>query len=76
LWFTHSTFECKAASRNGRLVISLQNVGIYPALQPKNPTMTTLLIALMLGAVSTTETQVNFYQTARRNIQDDSHNKI
>jgi hypothetical protein len=31
------------------------------------------LIALMVGAVSTSETSVSFYQTARRNIPEDSH---
>jgi hypothetical protein len=31
------------------------------------------LIALMMQAVSTSETCVNFYQTTRRNIPEDSH---
>jgi hypothetical protein len=31
------------------------------------------LIALMMEAASTSETSVNFYQTARRNIPEDSH---
>jgi hypothetical protein len=31
------------------------------------------LIALMMEAVSTSETSVNFYQTTRRNIPEDSH---
>jgi hypothetical protein len=33
-------------------------------------------IALMMEAVSTSETSVNFYQTTRRNIPDDSHVKM
>jgi hypothetical protein len=32
-----------------------------------------LLIALMMEAVSTSETSVNIYQTTRRNIPEDSH---
>jgi cell division protein FtsL len=32
-----------------------------------------LLIALMMEVVSTSETSVNFYHTARRNIPEDSH---
>jgi hypothetical protein len=32
-----------------------------------------LLIALMMEAASTSETLVNFYQTTRRNIPEDSH---
>jgi hypothetical protein len=32
-----------------------------------------LLIALMMEAVSTFETSVNFYQTTRCNIPEDSH---
>jgi hypothetical protein len=31
------------------------------------------IIALMMEAVSTSETSVNFYQTKRRNILEDSH---
>jgi hypothetical protein len=31
------------------------------------------VIALMMQAVSTSETSVNFYQTTRRNIPEDSH---
>jgi hypothetical protein len=31
------------------------------------------LIALMMEAASTTETSVNFYQTAQRNNPEDSH---
>jgi hypothetical protein len=31
------------------------------------------LIALMMEAASTSETSVNFYQTSRRNISEDSH---
>jgi hypothetical protein len=31
------------------------------------------LIALMMGALSTYETLVNFYQTTQRNISEDSH---
>jgi hypothetical protein len=31
------------------------------------------LIALMMEAASTSETSVNFYQTTRRNIPEDSH---
>jgi hypothetical protein len=31
------------------------------------------LIALMIEAVSTSETSVNFYQTTRRNIPEDSN---
>jgi hypothetical protein len=31
------------------------------------------LIALMMEAVSTSETSVSFYQTTRRNIAEDSH---
>jgi hypothetical protein len=31
------------------------------------------LIALIIEAVSASETSVNFYQTARRNIPEDSH---
>jgi hypothetical protein len=31
------------------------------------------LIALQMEAVSTSETSVNFYQTTRRNIPEDSH---
>jgi hypothetical protein len=34
------------------------------------------LITLMLEAVSTFETSVNFYQTSRRNIPEDSHLQI
>jgi hypothetical protein len=34
---------------------------------------TGLLIALMMEAASTSETSVNFYQTARRNNPEDSH---
>jgi hypothetical protein len=30
-------------------------------------------IALMMEAVNTSETSVNFYQTTRRNIPEDSH---
>jgi hypothetical protein len=30
-------------------------------------------IAVMMEAVSTSETSVNFYQTTRRNIPEDSH---
>jgi hypothetical protein len=30
-------------------------------------------IALMMEAASTTETSVNFYETTRRNIPEDSH---
>jgi hypothetical protein len=32
-----------------------------------------LLITLMLEAVSTSETSVNFYQTTRRSTLEDSH---
>jgi hypothetical protein len=32
-----------------------------------------IIIALMAEVVSTPETQVNFYETARRNIPEDSH---
>jgi hypothetical protein len=32
-----------------------------------------LLIALMMEAASTSETSVNFYQTARHNNPEDSH---
>jgi hypothetical protein len=32
-----------------------------------------LLIALMMEAASTSETSVNFYQTVRHNIPEDSH---
>jgi hypothetical protein len=32
-----------------------------------------IIIALMMEAVSTSETSVNFYQTTRRNIPEDSH---
>jgi hypothetical protein len=32
-----------------------------------------LLIALMMEEASTSETPVNFYQTTRRNIPEDSH---
>jgi hypothetical protein len=35
-----------------------------------------LLIALMMEAVSTSETTVNFYQTTRRNIPEDSHLRL
>jgi hypothetical protein len=31
------------------------------------------LIALMMEAASTSETSVNFYQTTRRNIPEDTH---
>jgi hypothetical protein len=31
------------------------------------------VIALMMEAIRTSETSVNFYQTARRNIPEDSH---
>jgi hypothetical protein len=31
------------------------------------------IIALMMEAASTSETSVNFYQTTRRNIPEDSH---
>jgi hypothetical protein len=31
------------------------------------------LISLMMAAVSTSETSVNFYQAFRRNIPEDSH---
>jgi hypothetical protein len=31
------------------------------------------IIALMMEATSTSETSVNFYQTTRRNIAEDSH---
>jgi hypothetical protein len=34
------------------------------------------LIALMMEAASTSETSVNFYQTARRNNPDDSHLQV
>jgi hypothetical protein len=30
-------------------------------------------IALMMAAVSTSETSINFYQTTRRNVPEDSH---
>jgi hypothetical protein len=33
-------------------------------------------IALMMEAASTSETSVNFYQTTRRNIPEDSHLQI
>jgi hypothetical protein len=33
------------------------------------------VIALMMKAASTSETSVNFYQTTRRNIPEDSHLK-
>jgi hypothetical protein len=32
-----------------------------------------VLFALMMQAVSTSETSANFYQTTRRNILEDSH---
>jgi hypothetical protein len=32
-----------------------------------------IIIALMMEAVSTSETSVNFYETSRRNIPEDSH---
>jgi hypothetical protein len=32
-----------------------------------------MLIALMMEAVSTSETPVNFYETTRRNIPEDNH---
>jgi hypothetical protein len=32
-----------------------------------------IAIALMMEAVSTSETLVNFYKTTRRNIPEDSH---
>jgi hypothetical protein len=32
-----------------------------------------LMIALMMGGVSTSETSANFYQTTRRSIPEDSH---
>jgi hypothetical protein len=31
------------------------------------------IVALMMGAASTSETSVNFYKTTRRNIPEDSH---
>jgi hypothetical protein len=34
-----------------------------------------VLPALMIEAASTSETSVNFYQTTRRNIPEDSHRK-
>jgi hypothetical protein len=34
---------------------------------------TVMLEALMMGAAGTSETSVNFYQTARRNIPEYSH---
>jgi hypothetical protein len=37
------------------------------------PTFQDLAIALMMEAVSTSETSVNFYQTTQRNIPEDSH---
>jgi hypothetical protein len=36
-------------------------------------TATIILITLMMEAVSTSETLVNFYQTTERNIPEDSH---
>jgi hypothetical protein len=35
--------------------------------------MMDVIIALMMVAVSTSETSVNFYETTRRNVQEDSH---
>jgi hypothetical protein len=35
--------------------------------------MQSALIALMMKAISTSETSVNFYRTTRRNIPEDSH---
>jgi hypothetical protein len=32
-----------------------------------------MIIALMMKAASTSQTTVNFYQTTRRNIKEDSH---
>jgi hypothetical protein len=32
-----------------------------------------IIIALMMETVSTSETSVNFYETIRRNIPEDSH---
>jgi hypothetical protein len=33
----------------------------------------TIMVALMIAAANTSETSVNFYQTTRRNISEDSH---
>jgi hypothetical protein len=36
-------------------------------------TIKAIIIAQMMDAASTSETSVNFYQTTRRNIPEDSH---
>jgi hypothetical protein len=38
-----------------------------------NVAQCSLMIALMMEAASTSETSVNFYQTTRRSIPEDSH---
>jgi hypothetical protein len=39
----------------------------------KRTNVSQVLAALMMEAASTSETLVNFYQTTRRNIPEDSH---
>jgi hypothetical protein len=43
-----------------------------PTNQPKLAVLWDVVIALMMGAASTSETSVNFYQTTRRNNPEDS----
>jgi hypothetical protein len=61
--------------KNNRTVLRLQvltaasmKVTVFWDIAPYS-----LMIALMMEAVSTSETSVNLYQTARRNIPEDSH---
>jgi hypothetical protein len=52
------------------LLLQQQLLQLLVLLQIKSETFT---IALMIKAVNTSETSVNFYQTTRRNIPKDSH---
>jgi hypothetical protein len=52
---------------SGRSLPTFQRCLLPPSSGP------TSIIALMMEAVSTSETSVNFYQATRRNIEEDIH---
>jgi hypothetical protein len=60
LFEEYSVLDC-CAVQSGRSLLTFSDV------------LAASIIALMIGATSTCETSVNFYQTARRNIPENSH---
>jgi hypothetical protein len=51
----------------------LRRVVWYKSADVSEMLAASIIIALMMGAANTSETSINFYQTTRRNIPEDSH---